>query len=84
MVCQGKRRSFRIRTGDIVRIPAGITLHLINSHKNQKLRIAYFLLPVGIPGRFEVIILPCIIEISFPSGIPVYIYIHTKVLGCEL
>lgn len=57
MVRQGKRRNFRITTGDTVRILAGTTVHLINSHKKQKLRIAYFMLTVGVPGRFEVIIL---------------------------
>ncbi|KAJ9696154.1 hypothetical protein PVL29_008410 [Vitis rotundifolia] len=53
LVSQGKRESFNINQGDIVRIRAGTTVYMINRDKNKKLRIAKLLQPVALPDEFQ-------------------------------
>lgn len=53
LVSQGKRESFNIKQGDIVRIRAGTTIYMINRDKNKKLRIAKLLQPVALPDEFQ-------------------------------
>lgn len=55
---QGKRESFNIKQGDIVRIRAGTTIYMINRDKNKKLRIAKLLQPVALPDEFQVNLWP--------------------------
>lgn len=40
--------------GDIMRIPAGTPVYLINRDENEKLCIVKILQPVSVPGHFEV------------------------------
>ncbi|KAL7198753.1 hypothetical protein ACSBR2_021119 [Camellia fascicularis] len=53
LVHQDRRESFNLRYGDILRIPAGTTVYLINKSNNEKLVIIKLLQPVSIPGHFE-------------------------------
>ncbi|CAL5436954.1 unnamed protein product [Camellia sinensis] len=53
LVHQDRRESFNLRCGDILRIPAGTTVYLINKSNNEKLVIMTLLQPVSIPGHFE-------------------------------
>lgn len=55
LVRRGKRNSFNIRAGDVIRVHAGTTAYLINRDNNEKLVIAKLLNPVSTPGQFEVI-----------------------------
>ncbi|CAN4093697.1 unnamed protein product [Withania somnifera] len=53
LVRRGKRNSFNIRPGDVIRVHAGTTVYLINRDNNEKLFIAKLLRPVFTPGQFE-------------------------------
>ncbi|XP_009786980.1 vicilin Cor a 11.0101-like [Nicotiana tabacum] len=53
LVRRGKRNSFNIRAGDVIRVHAGTTAYLINRDNNEKLVIAKLLNPVSTPGQFE-------------------------------
>ncbi|CAL5432987.1 unnamed protein product [Camellia sinensis] len=53
LVHQDRRESFNLRCGDILRIPEGTTVYLINKSNNEKLVIMTLLQPVSIPGHFE-------------------------------
>ncbi|CAK9147029.1 unnamed protein product [Ilex paraguariensis] len=53
LVLEEKRESFNLRYGDILRISAGITVHITNRDKTQRLVIAKLLQPVSIPGQLE-------------------------------
>lgn len=55
MVRSEKRESLNVRCGDILRIPSGTTVYLINRDNNEKLVIVKLLQPVSIPGVVEVI-----------------------------
>ena len=55
MACPDKRESFNLKLGDVMRIPAGTTVYLINRSNNEKLVIVKLLQPVSTPGHFEVI-----------------------------
>lgn len=55
MVRSEKRESINIRCGDILRIPSGTTVYLINRDNNEKLVIIKLLQPVFTPGFVEVI-----------------------------
>lgn len=54
LVWQNKRKSYNIENGDVIRVPAGTTVYLINQ-QNQDLEIAKLLQPVNNPGQFKVI-----------------------------
>ncbi|GFY98810.1 hypothetical protein Acr_13g0002110 [Actinidia rufa] len=53
MASHDKRESFNLRLGDVMRIPAGTTVYLINRSNNEKLVIVKLLQPVSTPGHFE-------------------------------
>ncbi|KAF3634548.1 Vicilin-like antimicrobial peptides 2-3 [Capsicum annuum] len=52
-VRKGKRNSFNIRPGDIIRVHAGTTAYLINRENNENLFIPKLLRPISTPGQFE-------------------------------
>lgn len=54
LVRQGKRESFNIRQGDVVRIRAGTTAYLINRDNSRRLILAKLIVPVNAPGEFQV------------------------------
>ncbi|XP_059660480.1 vicilin Cor a 11.0101 [Cornus florida] len=56
LVRQDKRDSFNLRCGDVLRIPAGTTIYMINRDNNQKLVLIKLLKPVSVPGEFEVFV----------------------------
>ncbi|XP_020683269.2 globulin-1 S allele [Dendrobium catenatum] len=51
---EGSRESHILEKGDIIRVWAGSIIYLINKSKNQKLKVAKLLQPVGNPGRVQV------------------------------
>ncbi|KAM7527208.1 hypothetical protein LguiB_030618 [Lonicera macranthoides] len=53
LVLEDKRESFNLRCGDVFRVPAGITVYLINRDNREKLVLAKLLRPVSTPGQFE-------------------------------
>lgn len=53
LVHSERRESLNLRRGDILRIPAGTTVYLINRDNNEKLVIAKLVQPVSTPGSFE-------------------------------
>uniref|UniRef100_M1BPE1 7S globulin n=1 Tax=Solanum tuberosum TaxID=4113 RepID=M1BPE1_SOLTU len=53
LVRKGKRNSFNIGRGDVIKVCAGTTAYLINRDDNEKLLIAKLLRPVSTPGQFE-------------------------------
>lgn len=54
MVREEKRESFNVECGDIVRVPAGTPVYMINRDENEKLFIVKILQPVSVPDHFEV------------------------------
>ncbi|XP_047308118.1 vicilin Cor a 11.0101-like [Impatiens glandulifera] len=50
---QDKRETFGLRKGDIIRIPSGTTVYLINKDRKEKLIVIKLLQPVSTPGHFE-------------------------------
>ncbi|XP_047308033.1 vicilin Cor a 11.0101-like [Impatiens glandulifera] len=50
---QDKRETFGLRRGDIIRIPSGTTVYLINKDRKEKLIVIKLLQPVSTPGHFE-------------------------------
>lgn len=53
--------SQEINEGDVMRVPAGAQVYLINKDDKEKLKIAMLINPISsIPGRFKV----CIFHIS--------------------
>ncbi|XP_073005577.1 vicilin Cor a 11.0101-like [Typha latifolia] len=53
LLWEGNKESYDIKEGDIMTIPSGVIVYLINKDSNEKLRIAMLLQPVSLPGRFE-------------------------------
>ncbi|KAL3829810.1 hypothetical protein ACJIZ3_018612 [Penstemon smallii] len=53
LIKHGRRESFNLRQGDIVRVEAGTTTYLINRDNKQKFVFAKILRPVNNPGQFE-------------------------------
>ncbi|XP_072955843.1 vicilin Cor a 11.0101-like [Typha angustifolia] len=47
------KESHEIREGDIMMIPSGLVVYLVNSDSREKLVMAKLLRPVSTPGRFE-------------------------------
>lgn len=54
MMMQDNKDSFKLEKGDVVRVPAGAMVYLVNNDM-ETLRIAKLMQPVNTPGRFEVI-----------------------------
>ncbi|XP_058110978.1 vicilin Car i 2.0101-like isoform X2 [Magnolia sinica] len=50
---ENNKEVYNISKGDILRIPAGTTVFLINRDNNEKLCVAHLLQPVSIPGRYK-------------------------------
>ncbi|XP_050219262.1 vicilin Jug r 2.0101 [Mercurialis annua] len=51
-VLRDKRETYNLETGDVVKIPAGATVYMINHDNNEKLSLAKLFVPVNVPGRF--------------------------------
>ncbi|KAJ3668889.1 hypothetical protein LUZ60_010839 [Juncus effusus] len=47
------REAYDIKEGDIMMVPSGVIVYLINKDDNERLRIALLLQPVSLPGNFE-------------------------------
>lgn len=56
-VWEKQRRSYNLKQGDVLRVPAGSIVYLINSDDNEKLHILKLLQPVNTPGKFKVSVL---------------------------
>lgn len=54
LVSQERRKSYSIEFGDIIGVPAGTTVYLINQQNDENLKIAKLLQPVNNPGQFKV------------------------------
>lgn len=65
-----KRESFNVEHGDILRVPAGTPVYMINRDENEKLCIVKILQPVSFPGHFEVKINKMCVYIAF--SLPTY------------
>lgn len=52
-----QRRSYNLKQGDVLRVPAGSIVYLINRDDNEKLHILKLLQPVNTPGKFKVCVL---------------------------
>ncbi|XP_037491418.1 vicilin Car i 2.0101 [Jatropha curcas] len=52
-VLRDERRSYNLEKGDVIRIPAGATLYLINRDNNEKLNMVKLMQPVNSPGNFR-------------------------------
>ncbi|PHT38265.1 Vicilin-like antimicrobial peptides 2-3 [Capsicum baccatum] len=52
-VRKGKRNSFNIRPGYIIRVHAGTTAYFINRENDENLLIPKLLRPISTPGQFE-------------------------------
>ncbi|CAL0326879.1 unnamed protein product [Lupinus luteus] len=53
MVREDKTERFNLEEGDIIRVPSGTPVYLVNRDDNQKLFIAKLHMPLAIPGKFE-------------------------------
>ncbi|KAL6208638.1 hypothetical protein ACLB2K_019585 [Fragaria x ananassa] len=53
MVRGDKRESHNLERGDILRVPAGTPVYIINRDENEKLFIVKLLHPVNLPDQFE-------------------------------
>ncbi|KAL5704859.1 hypothetical protein ACHQM5_023229 [Ranunculus cassubicifolius] len=53
MVQQQSKESYNLERGDVIRVPAGALLYLINRDNKDKFQIASVFQPVSIPGRFK-------------------------------
>ncbi|XP_062112535.1 vicilin Cor a 11.0101-like [Humulus lupulus] len=50
---EDKRETFNLVQGDILTIPAGTPVYIVNRDENEKLFIVKLINPVSLPGRFE-------------------------------
>ncbi|KAF5466112.1 hypothetical protein F2P56_016067 [Juglans regia] len=59
LVSQETRESFNLECGDVIRVPAGATVYVINQDSNERLEMVKLLQPVNNPGqfRFEFVVL---------------------------
>lgn len=55
MVRGDKRESHNLERGDILRVPAGTPVYIINRDENEKLFVVKLLHPVNLPDQFEVL-----------------------------
>ena len=54
VVKEDKTERFNLERGDIMRVPAGTLVYVVNKDENQKLFLAKFFIPVSTPGEFKV------------------------------
>ncbi|KAJ0966397.1 hypothetical protein J5N97_027535 [Dioscorea zingiberensis] len=47
------RESYDINEGDVMRVPTGAQVYLINKDDEEKLKIASLIIPISTPGRFK-------------------------------
>ncbi|KAH6808910.1 hypothetical protein C2S51_026693 [Perilla frutescens var. frutescens] len=52
-VRENERRSYNLKEGDVIRVPAGALVYLINRDDNQRLYVLKLLQPVNTPGKFK-------------------------------
>ncbi|TKY52645.1 Sucrose-binding protein [Spatholobus suberectus] len=52
-VKESETEKFSLEAGDMITIPAGTTLYIVNREGNEKLFIAMLHIPVSTPGKFE-------------------------------
>jgi uncharacterized protein YjlB len=60
LVNPNNRESYNLEEGQVLRIPAGVTVYGANTDDNQNLKIVKLAIPVNLPGRF--------VEL-YPSGL---------------
>ncbi|KAF8401727.1 hypothetical protein HHK36_012673 [Tetracentron sinense] len=53
LVRQDNRESFNLQKGDVIRVPSGTTVYLINKDSNEKLHVAKLFKPVNTPGYYK-------------------------------
>ncbi|OVA15523.1 Cupin 1 [Macleaya cordata] len=53
LVSQDSRETFNLERGDVIRVPAGTSIHTINRDNKEKLQIAGIYQSISIPGRFR-------------------------------
>lgn len=52
-VLREKRESYNMETGDVIDIPAGATVYMINHDSDEILKLAKLIQPVNVPGKFR-------------------------------
>ncbi|KAK9288675.1 hypothetical protein L1049_017138 [Liquidambar formosana] len=52
-VRQERREYFNLEVGDVIRIPAGTTVYMINRENSERLQIAKLMQPVFNPGQYK-------------------------------
>ncbi|KAK4478106.1 hypothetical protein RD792_017371 [Penstemon davidsonii] len=52
-VWQNQRQSYKLKHGDVMRVPAGSMVYLINRDDEERLYVLELLQPVNTPGRFK-------------------------------
>lgn len=55
LVNNDDRDSYRLQSGDALRVPSGTTYYVVNPDNNENLRLITLAIPVNKPGRFEVL-----------------------------
>nr|XP_043638379.1 vicilin Cor a 11.0101 [Erigeron canadensis] len=53
MINQDSRQSNSIKRGDIFRVPAGVSVYLINKHDTERLVLAKIIRSVSVPGELQ-------------------------------
>jgi len=53
-VKETETEKFILESGDMLTIPAGTQLYIVNRDENEKLFLAMLHIPVSTPGKFEV------------------------------
>ncbi|KAG4907796.1 hypothetical protein JHK82_056447 [Glycine max] len=53
LVNNDDRDSYRLQSGDALRVPSGTTYYVVNPDNNENLRLITLAIPVNKPGRFE-------------------------------
>jgi len=53
-VKESETEKFILESGDVLAIPAGTQVYIINRDENEKLFLAMLHIPVSTPGKFEV------------------------------
>lgn len=56
LVRESETEKITLEPGDMIHIPAGTPLYIVNRDENEKLLLAMLHIPVSTPGKFEVII----------------------------
>ena len=52
---EDKKETFNLELGDILNIPAGTPVYMVNRDEREKLFIIKLINPVFLPGQFEVL-----------------------------